>query len=313
MPIEVVCLSHTPLLRYFDPEETVKEAAWDGYHRLRDRIAEFDPELVIIFTPDHYNGFFYDCMPPFCLGFQATSIEDYETMGGSLTIPGDIAERLRSAVVDADIDLAVSHKMTIDHGCAQPLEIMFGALDRVPTIPIFINCAAAPFPPLRRVRRLGEAVGRFAAAQDRRVLIMGTGGLSHDPPIPTIETADDNVRHFLIGGKLDAQARERRRERVLQAASDFNAGKGPCRPLNADWDREILDLVCSGDLAPADRYRDDWIDFNGGCGGHEIRTWIAACAALASQGAYEPSVLHYEAIPAWMAGFGLFHARSKAA
>ena len=29
----------------------------------RDFVREYDPELVVIFAPDHYNGFFYKLMP----------------------------------------------------------------------------------------------------------------------------------------------------------------------------------------------------------------------------------------------------------
>ncbi len=43
----------------------------------RERIAAFSPELVVLFAPDHYNGFFYDVMPPFCLGVGATAIGDF--------------------------------------------------------------------------------------------------------------------------------------------------------------------------------------------------------------------------------------------
>ena len=49
----------------------------------------FDPELVIIFGPDHYNGFFYDMMPPFCIGAAATSVGDYGLPPGPLPVDGD--------------------------------------------------------------------------------------------------------------------------------------------------------------------------------------------------------------------------------
>ena len=32
--------------------------------------------------PNHYNGFFYNLMPPYCLGYAATSIGDYGSQAG---------------------------------------------------------------------------------------------------------------------------------------------------------------------------------------------------------------------------------------
>ncbi len=62
------CLSHTPLVGFVDPEQAVLDEVNGVIADARRRIAEFNPELVVLFAPDHYNGFFYDVMPPFCLG-----------------------------------------------------------------------------------------------------------------------------------------------------------------------------------------------------------------------------------------------------
>lgn len=70
------CLSHTPLVGFVDPEQAVLDEVNGAIADARRRIAEFDPELVVLFAPDHYNGFFYDVMPPFCLGVGATAIGD---------------------------------------------------------------------------------------------------------------------------------------------------------------------------------------------------------------------------------------------
>ena len=39
------------------------------------------------FAPDHYNGFFYRLMPPFCIGYAAESIGDYDSQVGRSTSP----------------------------------------------------------------------------------------------------------------------------------------------------------------------------------------------------------------------------------
>jgi hypothetical protein len=32
---------------------------------------QFKPDLVVVFGPDHFNGFFYELMPAFCIGTAA--------------------------------------------------------------------------------------------------------------------------------------------------------------------------------------------------------------------------------------------------
>ncbi|MCP6589060.1 3-carboxyethylcatechol 2,3-dioxygenase, partial [Klebsiella pneumoniae] len=74
--------------------------------------------------------------------------------------------------------------MQVDHGFAQPLEFLLGGLDTLPVLPVFINGVASPLPGFQRTRMLGEAVGRFLTTLNKRVLILGSGGLSHQPPVP---------------------------------------------------------------------------------------------------------------------------------
>ena len=80
------CLSHTPLVGYVDPEQAVLDEVNGTIADARARIAAFDPELVVLFAPDHYNGFFYDVMPPFCLGIGATAIGDFSSASGQMRI-----------------------------------------------------------------------------------------------------------------------------------------------------------------------------------------------------------------------------------
>ena len=87
---------------------------------------DFDPELVVNFGPDHYNGFFYDLMPPFCVGYRAHGTGDYDSFGGELDVPEQVAEELAQFVIDRDIDLAISRRMEVDHGAVQPMEILYG-------------------------------------------------------------------------------------------------------------------------------------------------------------------------------------------
>ena len=65
MTLRVVCCSHTPLLHHISPPGGVREAVVDAFAGLAAVVRRFDPELIVVFAPDHYNGFFYDVLPPF--------------------------------------------------------------------------------------------------------------------------------------------------------------------------------------------------------------------------------------------------------
>jgi 2,3-dihydroxyphenylpropionate 1,2-dioxygenase len=277
--------------------------------RLGERIEAFDPQLVFQFSPDHYNGFFYDLMPPFCLGVRASAVGDWQTHSGPLEVPEEIALGAHAAAAQAGVDLAISYRMVVDHGFTQFWQITVGAADRYPIVPIFINCAAPPLPPFARVRRLAEAIGRYAASLDKRVLFVGSGGLSHDPPLPQMASADAQRREFLIAGRNPGpEARAARQERILAAGRAAAKGEGPCRPLNPEWDAQILDLLARANLGAFDGFRDEEIRGDGGSGGAEIRAWQAAFAALASAGRYEAELLFYRPIPEWIVGMGVMHA-----
>lgn len=139
MSLSLVAMSHSPLLGRIEVEEEVRSEVEQAFGAVRDFVREVDPELVITVGPDHYNGFFYDTMPPFCLGLAAHGLGDYDTATGDLDVPGDLAEDLARAVQARDVDLTISRAMGLDHGAVQPLEVIFGGIDAVATIPVFVN------------------------------------------------------------------------------------------------------------------------------------------------------------------------------
>lgn len=315
MPSAVVTLSHSPLMAFIEPADQARERVETAFDGARAFIADFTPDLVVIFGPDHYNGFFYDMMPPFCIGAAAESIGDYATPAGALPVDHDTALALVRAAMDADIDVTLSERMYVDHGFAQPLQVLLGGIDRVPVVPVFINCVAVPLGPARRARLLGQAVGQGAAALGRRVLFIGSGGLSHDPPVPTLEGAAPEVAAQLIseGRRLTPDQRAARQMRVVQAGRDYATGGSTMQPLNPEWDKNLLAVLASGDLEQIDAWSTDWFTEQAGHSAHESRTSIAAYAALAAAGPYTVSASFYEPIPAWIAGFAVTTARSASA
>lgn len=311
MTIHLECMSHTPLAGYYDPAPEIVAEVERMQRAARERVRAFDPELVIVFAPDHYNGFFYDVMPQFCIGVNATAIGDFGSAAGPLSVAQEAALALADAALESDIDVAVSYRMQVDHGCAQALDVLTGGLDRYPVVPVFINSVAPPMASCRRARLLGEAIGRFLDRAERRVLLIGSGGMSHEPPVPEIEGADDIVAERLIAGRHPSpESRDARQSRTVAAAEAFASGDSRLHPLNPAWDRAFLELLARGEVAAADGFTNDAITRDAGKSAHEIRTWVAAFGALAACGPYEASIDYYRAIPEWIAGFGAMHAHS---
>ncbi|MCB1755560.1 MAG: 3-carboxyethylcatechol 2,3-dioxygenase [Gammaproteobacteria bacterium] len=300
------CLSHSPLIGYVDPVQDVLDEVNAMIGKARERIAEYDPELVILFSPDHYNGFFYDIMPPFCIGTAAYTIGDFGTAAGHLDVPYKLAEDCVNYVLDAGVDTAVSYKMQLDHGFAQPLEFLLGGLDSKPVIPVFINSVAVPLPGFQRARLLGEAVGRFAQSLNKRVLFLGSGGLSHQPPVPELSKVDGHMRDRLLGSgrNLPPDERVARTDRVIEAARHFAEDQLSLHPLNPQWDRDFLALLADNRISELDTVSNAEVSEIAGKSTHEVKNWVAACAALSVFGPYQEVDRYYRAIPEWIAGYG---------
>jgi 2,3-dihydroxyphenylpropionate 1,2-dioxygenase len=305
-------MSHSPLLNLPGPSRDLLDEIEVGIALARQFVEDYDPELVVIFSPDHYNGFFYRAMPPFCIGLNANGVGDYGTHTGPLDVPEQLAADCAKAVLDADVDIAVSASMDVDHGTVQPLEKLFGDATSRQVIPIFINAIAVPLGPLHRCRALGAAVGTYLATLDKRVLVLGSGGLSHSPPVPTLATAPPPVLERIVHGRpMTTEQRQARQTAVIDAARSFATGDSELQPLNPAWDHRFLEILDRGSLAELDQWSNSFVTHEGGSSAQEIRTWVAAFAALETAGPYETGGRYYKPAPELIAGFAIRTALPK--
>lgn len=315
MPVALATLSHSPLLEYVNPPEDVKAEVEVAFAAVRDFVQDFDPDVLVNFGPDHYNSFFYELMPPFCIGYAAESIGDFGSQAGPLDVPGDLAKEMAEYVLNQGVGAAISLRMDVDHGAVQPLGIIYGDITAKPVIPVFINSVAPPFVPLRNIRALGRAIGEFFRDRDERVLFLASGGLSHDPPAPKIATATPEQRALLMGGgrNMTTEARDARQQRIVDTANAFVRGEASSiKELAPEWDRELMAILASGDLSPLDAWTPEWMTEIAGNSSHEVRTWIAGYEALAAAGDYAVEYSYYRPIKEYIAGFGATTARPVA-
>ncbi len=306
MIVGTICMSHSPLIETntapFDKEEAFRNAIEQAASLVRD----IKPELTIIFFPDHMNGFFYNLMPAFAVGICARSIGDFGTIPGDLNIPEDKALDCATACLSDGVDVSVSYDMTMDHGGVQPIELLSKFYTLSPCIPVFINCAMAPRPTMTRVKALGKAVTDWAERQPERILVIGSGGLSHDPPLPALGNSSALIRKRLIEGKpLSHAERMKRQHQVLSEGMLLAAGKSELKPINESWDRDVLAALTVLDFSVLEGLSDEEITQKAGRGAHEMRTWFAALSGVSGAGEYQKRVSFYEPVHEWITGMGI--------
>lgn len=314
----LTCASHSPLLYCYDKAPHDWDELQSAFKKRADEIREFDPELVIAFGADHFNGFFLKLMPSFCIGLKAQAVGDIGGFEGPLDVPGEEAARLVSKVRGNDVDVAVSYDMTIDHAFSQTINNMLGGLDAKPVIPVFINCIAPPLVPFRRSRMLGAAIGDFAAATGKRVLFLASGGMSHHPTryYPNIGEGAEEVAAWQLSGGDDANSLspdewiERLEVMHHEGAKMITRGERTAKDmrLNPVADEKFLKVLTDGDLSVYDGWDPLNVVETAGIGSMELHTWIAATSAHLAAGGNKPVSDFYSVTPELGIATGIVHA-----
>lgn len=303
----LVCASHSPLLHCYAKKPKDLDALRATMRRTAQWIHAFDPELVIAFGPDHFNGFFLKTMPAFCIGSAAEATADIGGYPGKLNVPEESALAMVDYLRTHDIDPAVSFQMTVDHGFSQTIHDLLGGLDITPVVPVFINCITAPFVPFKRSRLLGEALGDYVASLDKRVLFLGSGGMSHHPAryYPAPGEGAEAVSAWQISGGDDPRSLtakqwlERLRVMHIEGADMIAKGMRTSKDMriNPAADQRFLDVITAGNLEDYDAWDQYELIAEAGIGSMELHTWIAAAAAHKQAGGAPPTTEIYTAAP----------------
>lgn len=160
---------------------------FDGFPPIRRWLAKARPDVAVVFYNDHGLNFFLDKMPTFAVGAaqsydnadEGWGLPVYKSFAGHPALSWHVIESL----VADEFDVTTCQKMLVDHALSIPFELAWPDAPAWPVrlVPIAINTVQYPLPSPRRCLALGRAVHRALAswAGDERIVVVGTGGLSH--------------------------------------------------------------------------------------------------------------------------------------
>ncbi len=186
-----VATSHVPAVGVAIDAHLEDDPYWAPYFAkvqpARDWIAEARPDVCIVVYNDHASAFSLELIPTFALGVAARFPPADEGYGPRAVpvVPGhpELAWHVAESLILDEFDITIANEMPVDHGCTVPLSVVYGRPDAWPcrVVPLCVNVIQHPAPTGHRCYRLGQAIRRAVDAYpgDERVVIFGTGGMSH--------------------------------------------------------------------------------------------------------------------------------------
>ncbi len=214
-----------------------QDAVLAGYGEFQRRMDALKPDVVIGVANDHLLNFPMDNLPDFCVGIGDQWEGPAPWFKGWLNVPdysvqGDraIGRALVRESAKAGINHAFAEKLLFDDNWSVPLKFLFPRYD-VRFVPIHMNPIVPPIPTAARCLQVGAQIAKIVQALpgDERVVLMGTGGLSHDPGGPGYFTVHEEFDRWFMqlleSGDLDAVRREATFEKFVSEGGDGGASE----------------------------------------------------------------------------------------
>jgi protocatechuate 4,5-dioxygenase beta chain len=186
-----VTTSHVPAIGAAIDNKRTEEPYWkrvfSGFEKSKEWMAETKPDVVIGVYNDHASAFSVELIPTFALGC-AAEFAPADEGWGPRPVPvvkghPKLASHIAQSVILDEFDLTIVNKMEVDHGLTVPLNLVFGSPQAwpCPVIPLAVNVVMYPPPTGHRCFMLGRAIRKAVASypEDLRVVVLGTGGMSH--------------------------------------------------------------------------------------------------------------------------------------
>lgn len=189
--VGVFATSHSPGITGFPEraEDSRRRRIDEAFTDVARRMAELRPDAIVAVSVEHFTNFFLNNLPAFAIA-TAESYQGPATaeMADFLRIPqhdypghAALSEHLyRFALADHFDPALIAGGFTFDENFCVPLHLLEPD-SRVPLVPVIVNGVNPPFPAVDRCYRFGRMLraGIEAQSHAERVVVLGTGGLSH--------------------------------------------------------------------------------------------------------------------------------------
>jgi protocatechuate 4,5-dioxygenase beta chain len=213
-----------------------QDAVLAGYAEFGRRMKELKPDVVIGVANDHLLNFPMDNIPDFAVGIgdewsgpapwfrDWLNVPDYRIQGYRA-----LGRALVRESAKAGINHAFTDKLLFDDNWSVPLKFLVPEYD-VKFVPIHMNPIVPPVPSVEKCLEVGRQIARIVQAfpGDERVVLMGTGGLSHDPGGPDYFTVHEDFDRWFMAlmesGDVERVKREVTFEKLL-GGGDGGAGE----------------------------------------------------------------------------------------
>lgn len=181
--------SHAPSIAFAYDAGHGERPEWQGlfnaYKPVRDWLQRIDADTLVFVYNDHLNNFKFHNYPSFALGTgeihrvfgEGKEPRPLPPVQGNSPLAWQIARGLMTDEFDPSLCL----DMALDHGVMSVLPLLNPPPWSLRVIPVAVNVVLEPMPTPRRCWKLGGAIARAvtAADSDARVVVVATGGLSH--------------------------------------------------------------------------------------------------------------------------------------
>lgn len=212
--------SHSPGITGFPEraEPAQRKAVESAFADVRDRIAALEPDALVVVSVEHFTNFFLSNLPAFAICtadsyLGPVTAEMAEFLGveqhrylGAAPLGRHVYEYALASEFDPSL---VEGALAFDENFCVPLKHL-DPESRYPLVPVIVNGVNPPWPTPRRCYDFGRMVRAAVEAQDeyQRVVVIGTGGLSHWVGMPESGTINEDFdRDFLA--RLEAGDRDR--------------------------------------------------------------------------------------------------------
>jgi protocatechuate 4,5-dioxygenase beta chain len=235
--VAAMAMTHSPGLTGWFERASVEyqQQALAATAQMRYRLEAARPDTLVMFSNDHLLNWPINNIPEYTVGIGDAHVGPADWFDEWLAmekyrVPGDpdLARFLVNESARRGLALAYLREMQFDDGISVPTHYL-NPDARFSLVPVTMNCNVPPIPTPTRAYAVGRLLGDVLRAfpAPRRIAVVATGGLSHEPGGPRYFWVDEEFDRWflalLASGDHDRLLRECTLERMEAAGSGGTA------------------------------------------------------------------------------------------